>query len=184
MISERAKTSFNKLLSQAISEHLVAGPSDTCEVQALTQLKRLEEREFVILTISSYLFRLMVLFHFTFDPKSREHFASLMNTAAKDMDRQAFNDAVAEFGNLACGALNRELGKYFPHVGMSTPNILERECLEHLSALDATYLKHFRILVNGTTEFHATLCVSVFGDLDFLSETKTAEETTGELELF
>ena len=45
---------------------------------------------------------------------------------------QAFFDAIAERGNICCGILNRDLGHYFPHMGLSTPNILDKECSSKL----------------------------------------------------
>ena len=185
MISARARDSFDLLLAQALSENLVAARGGRCQVEPLAGKGDLREAEFVILTISSYLFRAMVLFHFNDNAATRAHFARLVNTSPEAMDRKAFEDAVAEFGNLCCGALNRELGRHFPHVGMSTPNLLEGSCILHLGALQAGYLRHYQVEVEGDTRFHATLCVCDYGDLDFRAERqRVVEAAVGELELF
>lgn len=183
MITARARASFDLLLRQAMAENLVP-PGGRCEVEPILSLSEIHEKEFVILTISSYLFRAMLLFYFDFNEASRTHFARLLKGALPAMDKKAFYDAVAEFGNLCCGSLNRELGRSFPHVGMSTPGLLERECIAHLGALDASYVCHYRMETEGPTFFHASLCVCDYGDLDFQAERHDVEASVGELELF
>jgi CheY-specific phosphatase CheX len=127
---------------------------------------------------------LIVFFYFTDREETREHFARMVRMPLKSMDDKAFYDAVSEFGNLCCGSMNRDLGRHFPHVGMSTPNILKRGSVAFLGTLDAEYTQHFRIEISPTTHFHATICVCDYGDLDFHVEAKAVEENIGELELF
>ena len=93
-------------------------------------------------------------------------------------------DVIGEVGNIFCGALNRDLSHHFPYLGMSTPNVLERECIDYLDELDASYIRHFRVVVNDGVTFHASLCVCDFADIDFQVDTSAVEESHGELELF
>jgi hypothetical protein len=184
MISERARSSFDLLLQRAMCEHLSGAGEAPCEVEVIEGIDHIEEDEFVVLTVSSYLFRLVVLFYFSNDEITREHFAKLIRTPSKHLDDKVFYDAVSEFGNLCCGSINRDLGRHFPHVGMSTPNVLRRGSIAFLGTLGAEYIQHFKIDINSTLRFHATICVCEYGDLDFNAETKVAEENLGELELF
>lgn len=183
MISGRARSSFNELLKQAVRENLVA-PGEVCGFQEIGGVEAAAEKEVVVLTISSYLFRLITFFHFTRDRASREHFARLVRRSVQDLDDQSFYDAVSEFGNLCSGSLNRDLGVFFPHVGMSTPNILEHGCLSYLESLSPGHMAHFAIALDSRASFKASICVCDYGDLDFHFEAKTAAESTGELELF
>ncbi|HJW72935.1 MAG TPA: hypothetical protein VJ486_08760 [Geothrix sp.] len=184
MISERARASFDTLLKRAMCEHLSVSPEVPCEVEVIEGIDHIEEEEFVVLTVSSYLFRLVVLFYFTGNEETREHFAKLIRTPAKRLDDKVFYDAVSEFGNLCCGSINRDLGRHFPHVGMSTPNVLRRGSIAFLDTLGAEYIQHFKIDLGTSIRFHATICVCEYGDLDFNAEAKVVEENLGELELF
>lgn len=185
MISARAREGFDQLLKDALVAALRATPDEAVEVEAITETAEIKESKMVILTVSSYLFRLMTVLYFTLDKPTRAHFAALNRSDPSALSEQDYLDVIGECGNLCCGTLNRELGKYFPHVGMSTPNILERRCMDYLSALDAEYTRHFRIRLGGGLTLHATLCACDYGDLDFAVEKAAAEDAeTGELEMF
>lgn len=183
MITDRAKSSFDRLLIQTLADQLIAGADDICVVEPIQDRQDITEKEFVVLTSASYLFRLIVFFHFTCNTASRAHFARIVRVEDRLFDSKAFYDAVSEFGNLCCGALNRDLATCFPHVGMSTPNVLEHGCFAFLDALKPGYTRHFQVMVNQTP-FHASLCVCDYGNLDFVLESKASTEGTGQLELF
>ncbi|MFX5817232.1 hypothetical protein ABTE26_20265, partial [Acinetobacter baumannii] len=75
-ISASARDGFDTLLQQALRSSLV--PSDaSAEISVVEDIAALTEKKMVVLTISSYLFRLMVMFHFTPDAATRGHFARL-----------------------------------------------------------------------------------------------------------
>ena len=95
-----------------------------------------------------------------------------------------FYDAFAEFGNICCGQLNRELGHYFPHLGMSTPNVLETECLGYMSSLNGKHVQHFKVVINDSITFYAALCVCNDDTIDFAVRAVEPDTSTGELELF
>lgn len=183
MISQSAKDGFDLLLQQALKSSLV--PADeTCEITVLDDGGAIEARKMVVLTVSSYLFRLMVMFYFTPDAATRAHFARLNKVAPDDMDEQVFMDGIAEAGNLCCGILNRDLGNFFPHLGMSTPNVIDRQCADYLQKLNPAHLRHFAIDVPGAPRFFATMSVAAYAEIDFAVSAAEAEVSTGELELF
>ena len=184
MISEQAKAGFEYLLKEAIKDNLIASPDDSCEIDAIADVKSITGNEMVVLTISSYLFRLITFFYFSKNKETKGHFARKVGAQAKDLGESQFYDTVSEFGNIYCGALNRDLNKYFPHVGMSTPNILEKHCVAYMGALGGGFVRHFKISVNGSVDFHASLCVCDHADLNFVVDTKVVDDSTGELELF
>lgn len=184
MISKHARDGFDHLLIQAIKASLVTSQQDACEVAVITDPSEIKETKIVMLTVSSYLFRLMVFIYFSPDDATKGHFARINNIQAKDMSEQSFYDAIAEYGNICCGILNRDLGQFFPHIGMSTPNIIDKNCSYYLDALNCGHIQHFNVDVNGTAAFHASLCVCDFADLDFIVDVHDADADTGELELF
>ena len=184
MISNNARDGFDYMFMQGIKGGLVASPEDNCEISVLPDLSEVKETKLVILTVSSYLFRLMILIYFTPDQATREHFARVNKSLVEDMSEQDFDDAISECGNISCGILNRELAHFFPNIGMSTPNILDRDCSSYLEILNTGHVQHLRVDINETIHFHASLCVCAYADLDFKVEISDEVASTGELELF
>lgn len=184
MISKSACEGFDHLLMQGIRTHLVNQDSDSCEINLQDDLTNSHEPHLAVLTISSYLFRLMVFIHFAADDPTREHLAKLSNTSFVEMDKQVFVDAICERANMFCGALSRELALTFPHIGMSTPNIVDRQCASHLHLLKLAHIRHFRVNVKSSAHFHVTLCVNDYDKMDFAVDTSAVDATGGELEMF
>jgi len=182
-LSQDAQDGFDLLLAQALRASLV--PADAAaQMTMLADLDGIDERQMVVLTVSSYLFRVMVMFHFTPDAATRAHFARLNKVAPGDLGEQAFMDAIAECGNLCCGVLNRDLGNFFPHLGMSTPNVIDSRCAAYLQTLNATHVRHVAVDIPDTRRFHVSLCISAYADMDFTASAQEIAVDTGELELF
>jgi len=100
MISNHARDGFDHLLRQGIKGGLIASPEDTCEITAVSDLSDVKQTRIVVLTVSSYIFRLVVLIYFTPDNTTKEHVARINKLQASDMTEQAFYDAIAERGNI------------------------------------------------------------------------------------
>lgn len=181
-ISDNAKAGFDYMVTQGMKSGICT-PEDNFEIAPLPLDAEFEETKLVILTVSSYLFRLIVMIYFTPDEKTKEHFARINKTQLSDMDEQAFIDAICECGNMCVGTLNRELARIFPHIGMSTPNILDKECKRYLTSLKCGHVQNFEITINQESKFHLTMCVSEYDDIDFAVDTSVVEDT-GELEMF
>lgn len=184
MISNHARDGFNQMLKQGIKGSLLASSEDTCEITISPDLSAVKETKIVILTVSSYLFSVSVLIYFTPDIATKEHFARINKIPASDMSEQAFFDTISECGNICCGTLNRDLGRFFPNIGMSTPNIIDKECSSYLNVLDCGHIQHFKVDINNSVHFHVSLCVCDYADLDFVLDVTEEDTSTGELELF
>ena len=178
MISTRAQKSFDQMLTQGIKASLGGSASDLCEVEPETTLKDIKETHAVMITVASCVFRLSVLIYFSPDEATRRHFVGM------ESDDHAFFDAIRESCNTCCGSLNRELATVFPHVAMSTPNIMERECGSHLDTLKGGYLQHFRVTTSAGAQFYVTLCVRDYATVDFEWAMAQEAESSGELEFF
>lgn len=183
MLSQSAKDGFDLLLTQSLKSSLVP-PGMTADVSDLADNNGLSEKKMVVLTVSSYLFRLMVMFYFSPDDATRAHFSRLNNVPEDEMSEQAFMDAVAECGNLCCGVLNRDLGSFFPHIGMSTPNVIDKNCAAYLQTLNCEYIRHLAVDIDGSPRFHVSMCISAYADIDFAVDAEELGSDTGELELF
>lgn len=184
MISSSAAQAFEFFTSQAIKGALPASADDRCEVRLLEDASRVKGQRMVLLTVSSYLFRAMTMLHFTLDAGLKRHLAAINRRPVEELTEDEFLDVVGEVGNILCGALNRDLSHHFPYLGMSTPNFLDRHCIDYIDELGASFVRHFEVVVNDAITLHATLCVSEFADIDFRADTTVVEENHGELEMF
>ncbi len=184
MISHQAKAGFEFFVTNALKAALSSSSDDQVDITPLEDSSEIKEQRLVILTVSSYLFRALTLMSFTLDAPTRRHLAAIHHSTPEAMSEADYLDVIGEVGNIFCGTLNRDLSHHFPYLGMSTPNVLERQCIDHLSELDASYIQHFRVVVNASVTFHASLCVCDFADIDFQVDTTVTEESHGELELF
>lgn len=184
MISQQAKSGFEFLLVNALRAALVSAPEDRIDVTLIDDAREMREESVVLLTVSSYLFRAVTFVSFTLDRQTKQHLAAINRANPESMSLSDYLDVVREVGNIFCGTLNRDLSHYFPYIGMSTPNVLERQCVDHLDELGASFIRHVHAVVNDAVHFHATLCVCDFADLDFRVDTTVQEENHGELELF
>lgn len=183
LISQSAKDGFDTLLRQALRTSLVPDGTEV-DMSVIDDVASISARKMVVLTVSSYLFRMMVMFYFTPDAATKAHFARLNRIAPEEMSEQAFMDAIAECGNLCCGILNRDLGRFFPHLGMSTPNVIDKNCAAYLQKLNLGHLRHLAVDMPETPRFHVTLCVSAYAEMDFAVSEEEVDAGTGELELF
>jgi hypothetical protein len=184
MISTRATNSFDQMLMLGIKASMGDAASADCVVEVLADPEEIQETQVVMLTVASYVFRLLVMVYFSPDESTKAHFAGVTHVDPSDMTEQAFLDAIQERGNICCGTLNRELVRVFPHVGMSTPNIIERECVNYLRTLPGGHLQHFRAANGAGQNFYFGICVRDFADIDFVWEPAKDIVSAGEMEFF
>ena len=179
MISSNAQTSIEGILLKAARTRLPQHPDDACEIVPRAQAydSARPEANVIILTISSILFRLLLVFHFDDDANTRDYFG-------RETGEVSLQDMLLETCNLCCGAVNQDLLPYFQDLGMSTPYVLSARCLPYLKGLKPDYLSSYEITINGSVKLAATVCVCAHAPIDFVADMTAAEETSGELELF
>jgi hypothetical protein len=179
MISLQAQQSLDRIFRQAIETRLKQASNDLLEISVagLLQKKRSLKDRVVVLTISSMAFRVLLIFHLDRDAATRQYLAG------GESDESAL-DAFLEVCNLCCGAVNQELLRYFPDLGMSTPYVLNASSVAHLEPLQPNYVSSYRIVVNQSVELAATLCLCAHQEVDFNAEPVATVDSGGELELF
>lgn len=182
MVSHQAKAGFDFMVEQAIKSAMLGDDKSACHIEKLSESAQVKSRQMVILTVSGYAFRVMLFVHFTQDKPTRAHFAALKGQG--EMDDATFLDAVMESGNLACGAVNRDLGRFYPYLGMSTPSVLDHGSLAYVEALGAGHVAHWRVTTGNGAVFHLSLAVCEDSPIDFQVDQTQAEDTSGELEFF
>lgn len=184
MISQRAQDGLDYTMINALKEALTAPGDNKCDVEIVSDLSGSKDKKVIVLTITSYMFRAMTLIYYTMNKATRQHLARINRAEVPDMDDTAFIDVICECGNICCGAVNRALAQHFPHIGMSTPNILDNDSANYLNALHPNYVRHFKVRVDDNLTMHATLCFCAFADVDFAVDMVQTEESNGELEMF
>ena len=180
MISAHAKDSFERIFRKAAQARLPLDSGDLCEIAPIADasIGVSKDTQVVVLTISSIVFRLLLILHFDEDDSTRNYY---LKDATEERN---FQEAFLEICNLCCGAMNQELLRYFPDLGMSTPYVLNARCLPHLHELKPALLSSYSITLDGSVRLAATVCVCAHAPLDFVADTSAVEETSGELELF
>lgn len=183
MISSHAKDSFERIFRKAAQSRLTLDPGDVCDITPLAQAKAEPDSntnsngDVVVLTISSIVFRLILVFHFNEDGSTRDYFL-------RDGAERPFQEVFLEICNLCCGAVNQALLEYFPDLGMSTPYVLHARSVSHLEQLKPAYLASHAITINGSVQLAATVCVCAYAPLDFIADVSAVQESGGELEFF
>jgi len=178
MISQRSKTSLDAIVVNALE--------DACSNCAVSNVDESEisASKSIMLTVSSYDFRMTVLLHANLDDAVRRHFAGSLAANAGAATDDACLDAICERANVFCGSLNRALAHQYPHVGMSTPNVLDGKCITHVGELHAEHIRHFKIDFAGAFMMWASLCICAFAEMDVDIADVHDQEHNGELEMF
>ena len=146
----------------------------------------------IVLTVSSFRFRVMLIMHLNFDDHLKQFLASLMGAKLHDLDEEQLTDRLLELSNSFCGHVKRHLQDTCPQLGMSTPNLLDSACLDMEGVLDIAYQAHVKANDNAGDDhlFGATAFVSLLDDSDFeisqpqMTQSNGEMESFGELELF
>lgn len=185
-VSERALRGIDTMMLRALRAGLAGAQDVVDDVAVVTDVDGIPESRAVMLSIAAIACRIVAIVYFEPDEYTQAHFARLHRVDADAMSESALLDALAESGNVICGALNRDLGPVLTHVGMSTPRFVDRDSARHLGLLPHAHVRHYTALLNQQSRFHASLCVCPYEPLDFEPPVvaEVVEETAGELELF
>lgn len=183
MITEQAQDGFNRLLERSVRA-CFTGDEHNCDIQAIAATE-LQGRKMAVITMSSYQFRVLLLVHFTLNTQLIQHFGAKGHLAPDQLDEATVLDLLMESCNMCCGALSRELHAFYPHIGMSTPSLLEGDSRGFVETLRTGYIRNIRVTMPNGATLCASLAVCEQTALDFqMPEEQVEEEAAGELELF
>lgn len=185
IISDRARNGLDHFIGQAAKRSLVP-PGAECKLVSLGTVPANDvHRSVVMFTISSYRFRVVMFMHLERSVLTRAYLASLSDATDEEMNDARFEAELTERGNLCCGALNRDLAHFFPHIGMSTPCLLRGSSLEHIAAVSPVLIRHYQLEVGPEVSIRFTLALCADEDFDFQFDHRHHEEDSGgELEMF
>jgi hypothetical protein len=180
MISDASQRNIEIAFHRAIKDHFVLDANDKFEIEE--DRNGLEHRiageKLFVITISSFAFRLLTIFKIIDDPHSRDYY--LRSNSAQSLD-----EALAEAANMCSGALNRELSAHFPHLAMSTPSPLTHRCIAFLNELRPARLASYRVTIQESVRFYATLCLCCSAPIEVAAPTSEQDAAVeGALEMF
>lgn len=184
---------LQKILQRTLEQTVKAcSPDSTWSIQSAGSLDDIQHDHCIVLTISSFKFRVMCLLHLTMNQSTRDFVAQASGTKTEELDKSALLDYLLEMSNSMSGNLKRNLQDFCPPMGMSTPNLLERSCLHFDDFVTFAHGAHAAAMHSYQSEstFAASILVSIKQEQDFdlknYNDYDYAEDTDsgGELELF
>jgi hypothetical protein len=178
-LSDQSRTHIERALHRAAKECLVRNPGDTCSIlESRTSVVAATAGEKLILvTISSFKFRLLVIFHIDEDSSLATYFSG-RNTQGN------VEEAFYEIANMCCGALNRQLTRDFRHLAMSVPYTLSGTCMTYIGDLRPEYVSSSTVRINENIAVRITLCMCCSAPVSFSTTASESESNSGALELF
>ncbi len=196
MMTAKSIQSLDRLYQSALNNNCRRPAEDAFVVSSLAYDNSLNDdknrnlsKHLLVLSISSYLFRIITFFEFNKDAVTENYFRSNYISGNEDVlvSEHALLDAFSEFSNMVCGEVNRGLSSHFRHVGMSTPFFIAPGCLPFITTLNRSNIRSFQVCINNTIGFNITSCICAdqSAHIDFhIGEAHFATVTTGDLELF
>ena len=182
MISPATRAHFEALLLASLQEGLPADWRPRAQALPLPALAPVRDLRVVMLSIATFRCRLHVLIHHGLQPGLQTVFAPVADEAPQAQVPLA--DRLAEYGNLVCGAINRELGCSWHYAGMSTPSHLTGEVLDHTALLRDQHQLHALVSVDGQRLLGASLFIGSHAPFEFQRSEDLAAPAAGELEFF
>ena len=189
MITPRTLSTLESVLNRSLKETGTLPEDDRLELvrQSAASNTTSETHRLLVLTISSYAFRIVALFEFQIDERAEVHFAKLFRSEEDRLTGQHLGDALSEYVNMVCGTINRLISSPTRQTGMSTPFGLETTCMAHIQKIKPEETLAFKATFSGGVHLDIVLCLCTAGNstLDIEANIETQEESTsGELELF
>lgn len=184
-----------KLMQVALEQTLKACASDVPWVTSkVEKFAELQHQSCIVLTISSFKFKIMCLLHFSMDAANRQFVASALGSSVDELQDSEYSDYLLEMSNSFCGNLKRHLQSSCPPLGMSTPNFLDRHCFDGNESAQFDHGVHVKahMAAGGPSLFaaSATVLLKNEGDLtlqhyhEHVNDINNDADSSGELELF
>lgn len=183
MISAAAGASLDRMFVHSLESSFCAPSGERPLVAPAEQVRPEAGAQMVVLMIAAHTFRLVMALHFAPSAGAPAFLAGLDEAAGADA-AQALRDHMSERGNMCCGMVNRELGAFFAHTGMSTPHIIDSRSAPFMATLPHEHASHWHVSLDGQLQLQASLSLHTRAPMDFEWHAQAQAEVTGELEFF
>lgn len=187
LVNDEFKNEIKKTFHSSFADSLAAGSDESrWQFKEKSTLEQLDTKEFYVLTMSSQLFRIFIFLHFSKNDDTEKFVSSVLNLGSGKLDDDKFYDYLGEVGNAFLGSIKRDIGKYVPSLGMSTPNRLGIDCLKYMKNLDSNFESHATSAFDDKILFYSSVYLVADEELDIKIDHSAFEDEVdnGELELF
>lgn len=142
--------------------------------------------QFSMLTISSFKFKTISLLHFSDDDWMHCYVQRCLNLKPEELTHSKFFDYINETANNFSGLIKRALYDVNKNLGMSTPNILQGNCMDFMNWSEDGDQVHAQALLNGHVAFNASMYLFTSDGISLreIEQWRPVEDNTvsGELE--
>jgi len=186
LVNEEFKNEIKRTFRSSYEEAIIAGSDGSgWHIKEKSSLKDIDESEFFVLTMSSQLFRIFILMHFSKQGPTEQYVCDVLKINPSNLDDEKFYDYLGEVGNSFLGSVKRDIGRYVPSLGMSTPNRLNKNCLKYMDALNTNFEAHAVAEYQDQPLFYASVYLVADDDLNIeITRNQIEEVDSGELEMF
>lgn len=187
LVNDEFKNEIKRIFNSSFEAAFVADSDNTqWQFKEKSTLDKLDTNEFYILTMSSQLFRIFIFLHFTKNAEAEKYVSNTLSLTSGKLDDDKFYDYLGELGNAFLGSIKRDIGKYVPSLGMSTPNRLGIDCLKYMINLKSDFETHSSASLNDKALFHASVYLVADEELKIHIDRHSHDDEvdSGELELF
>ena len=186
LVNEEFKNEIKRTFKASYEDSLCAGSdSSSWKIKEKSSLDDIDESEFYVLTMSSQLFRIFILLHFTKQESTEQFVSNILKISQSNLDDDKFYDYLGEVGNAFLGAVKRDLGRAVPSLGMSTPNRLNKDCLKYMKSLNTDFEAHAVAEYQEQPLFYASVYLVADDELNIeITRNQIEEVDSGELEMF
>lgn len=187
LVNDEFKNEIKRIFNSSFEDAFLADSDSTqWHFKEKNTLEKLDTEEFYILTMSSQLFRIFIFLHFSKNADTEKYVSNALKLTSGKLDDDKFYDYLGELGNAFLGSIKRDIGKYVPSLGMSTPNKLGIDCLKYMNNLASDFETHSSASLNDKALFHASVYLVADEELNVHIDRQSLDEEvdSGELELF
>jgi hypothetical protein len=178
-MTDHSRANIERALHRAARSSLLRDPADTCLiVENREPPPHAAGEKLILVTISSFKFRLLIVFHIDEERLLTSYFGGQGN-------QRSIEEIFYEIANMCCGALNRDMARDFKHLAMSVPYTLAGPCMDYIADVRPEYISSSTVTINDNVRVRLTVCMCCSAPVSF-SATGAESETTdsGTLELF
>lgn len=186
LVNEEFKQEIKRTFLESFRDVMISGGNANWKIKDKISLDQVNEDGFFLLTMSSQLFRVFILLHFSKTPEMEQYVCNTLKLNANNIDEEKFYDYLGELGNSFLGYVKRDIGRAVPSLGMSTPNLLSKDCLKYINVLQADFEAHAIAELDDQPLIYASVYLVADDELNIqISKTKIEDEVdSGELEMF
>jgi hypothetical protein len=177
----------------ALDHALQASAADRqWSIRNIDNAKDIKQSNSILITISSFRFRVFCFLHVNLDQTTRQFVAEATHAKLQDVDENALLDYLLELSNSMTGNVKRFIQSTCPPLGMSTPNLLSKGCMLFDDVLHSQHTTHLVAYCDGSNQplFGMTCMINLQKDDGFLLpasrdlEPEIELDSSGGLELF